>query len=352
MLGTAFNLRMSHSAERRGILAGGNFIIDYVKIIDRYPEQDTLASIVRESRANGGGPYNLLKDLAALGAGFPLEAAGRVGDDANGRWVLDDCAAAGIGTAQLRVLPGAPTSYTDAMTVESTGRRTFFHQRGANARLEAGDFDFAGTSARFFYLGYMMLLDTLDSFDDGGRTRFSRALEAARAAGLRTCADLVSTEHADFAAIANSSLPFVDVLVLNEIEAEWITGIPLRRDIRRAAEAARALIEAGVGEFAAIHFEGGAVAVDAAGAEHAHGSVRLPRGRIAGATGAGDAFAAGLLLGAHEGEPLGRCLEFGVCAAAASLADPTPSGGVLPLADCLALGVEFGYRDPFAPADA
>ncbi|MEZ5303086.1 MAG: carbohydrate kinase family protein [Verrucomicrobiales bacterium] len=231
---------MSHSAERRGILAGGNFIIDYVKIIDRYPEQDTLASIVRESRANGGGPYNLLKDLAALGAGFPLEAAGRVGDDANGRWVLDDCAAAGIGTAQLRVLPGAPTSYTDAMTVESTGRRTFFHQRGANARLEAGDFEL--WHWRVLLSGLYDAARYADSFDDGGRTRFSRALEAARAAGLRTCADLVSTEHAWIAVIANLSLPFVDVLVLNEIEVR-ITGIPLRRRHPAGGGGGAALIE-------------------------------------------------------------------------------------------------------------
>ena len=32
--------------ERRGILAAGNFIVDQVKIIDAYPEQDTLANIL------------------------------------------------------------------------------------------------------------------------------------------------------------------------------------------------------------------------------------------------------------------------------------------------------------------
>ncbi|MDB6137593.1 MAG: PfkB domain protein [Verrucomicrobiaceae bacterium] len=64
---------------RNGILAGGNFIIDYVKIIDAYPLQDMLSTIVRETSSNGGGPYNVLKDLAAMRAPFPLEAAGLVG---------------------------------------------------------------------------------------------------------------------------------------------------------------------------------------------------------------------------------------------------------------------------------
>jgi hypothetical protein len=37
-------------------------------------------------------------------------------------------------------------------------------------------------------------------------------------------------------------------------------------------------------------------------------------------------------------------LAYGVCAAAASLTDPTSSNGVVPLAECLALADRFGYR--------
>ena len=57
---------------RRGILAGGNFITDYVKVIDSWPDQDTLASIQSESMSNGGGPYNILKNIAALAPHLPL----------------------------------------------------------------------------------------------------------------------------------------------------------------------------------------------------------------------------------------------------------------------------------------
>ena len=109
---------------RTGILAGGNFIIDHVKLIDRYPEQDMLAFIRSETSSNGGGPYNVLKDLAAMLVGYPLEAAGLVGKDANGDWIMRDCAAAGIDTTQLHQTEAAPTSYTDAMTVTSTSLGT------------------------------------------------------------------------------------------------------------------------------------------------------------------------------------------------------------------------------------
>lgn len=131
--------------QRHGILAGGNFIIDHVKLIDAWPQQDMLANILSEKSSNGGGPYNLLKDLSAMQTGYSLEAAGLVGEDANGDWILRDCQAAGIDTAQLRQTGNAPTSYTDAMTVAGTGRRTFFHQRGANALLGETHFDFSRT---------------------------------------------------------------------------------------------------------------------------------------------------------------------------------------------------------------
>src|SRR5690606_15953598 len=115
---------------RSGIIAGGNWIIDRVKLIDAWPPQDALASIVGQSAGNGGSPYNILKNLSRLGAGFPLEAIGLVGDDADGRWIRDDCIAHRVDTRALQATADAPTSYTDVMTVASNGRRTFFHQRG------------------------------------------------------------------------------------------------------------------------------------------------------------------------------------------------------------------------------
>ncbi|MDB6077065.1 MAG: ribokinase, partial [Akkermansiaceae bacterium] len=134
--------------DRHGILAGGNFIVDRVKTVDHYPDQDTLATILDESLANGGGPYNVLKDLAAMGADYPLEAVGMVGRDADGDWILADCATHGIDTAQLHRSDAARTSHTDVMSVSGSGRRTFFHQRGANARLDLEHFDFTRSRAR------------------------------------------------------------------------------------------------------------------------------------------------------------------------------------------------------------
>jgi sugar/nucleoside kinase (ribokinase family) len=334
-------------SQRNGILAGGNFIIDYVKIIDGYPEQDMLASIQSEASSNGGGPYNVLKDLAAMGAGYPLAAVGLVGKDGNGDWILRDCEKAGIDIGQLRQTERAPTSYTDAMTVATTGRRTFFHQRGANALLGEGDFDFSGTGARLFHLGYLMLLDEMDRLLPDGSTVASRVLAAAKGAGLLTSVDIVSTENASFREIAEAALPYTDYLVINEVEAGKVAGVNLKTspvDVAAVTEVARALLAKGVGRQVVIHFEAGAVVADADGSVTQQGSLDLPANFIAGATGAGDAFAAGYLHGVHEGWATVECLKLGVCAAAACLTHPAPSLGLRPVAECLRLAVTHGYR--------
>ena len=53
---------------RKGILAGGNWIIDQVKMIDVYPQREQLANITGATvTGSGGSPYNLLINLAKLG---------------------------------------------------------------------------------------------------------------------------------------------------------------------------------------------------------------------------------------------------------------------------------------------
>jgi sugar/nucleoside kinase (ribokinase family) len=332
---------------RRGLLAAGNWIADTAKIIDAWPEQDTLCSILSEQTCNGGGAYNILVDLAALGAPFPLEGAGMIGRDAAGDAILADCARCGIATPGLLRHPIAPTSYTDVMTDRATGRRTFFHQRGANQHLASEHLRFTETRARWFYLGYPLLLDALDAPDPDHGTGCARVLAAARAAGLRTMADLVSVSHPDYAAHVARLLPHTDVLVLNEIEAARATGIELAGPPAVTGpwgDAAERLLRGGVAHAVVIHHPEGALAAERSGARHLQPALRVPAEAIRGTVGAGDAFAAGLLYGLHEGEPLEACLRTGVCAAAACLTDATTSGGMRPRADCLALAFAWGFR--------
>jgi sugar/nucleoside kinase (ribokinase family) len=333
---------------RRGILAGGNWIVDQLKTIDQFPQQDALANIQNESVGNGGSAFNVLVDLARLGVDFPLGGVGLTGDDAAGRWIRERCAAHGIDTSRLRVSAEAPTSYTDVMTVRSTGRRTFFHRRGANACLDAGHFAFADVTARIFHLGYLLLLDCLDAPDAEFGTVAARVFDQATRAGCKTSVDVVSEDSDRFARIVLPTLRQVDYCILNEFELERTTGIAVGAgesvDLAALETAARCLLDAGVREWVVVHYPEGACALGRDGQLHRQGSVRLPAAKIAGTVGAGDAFAAGLLHGLHEAVEIGTALRYAVCAAASCLGDVSCSDGVLPLDQCLELGRTFGFR--------
>ncbi len=336
---------------RSGLLAGGNWIIDQVKMVDVYPQRGHLANIRSQSQGTGGSPYNVLVDLVRLGSPFPLSAAGMVGDDPLGREILADCQARGIDTHFLNVNPKAPTSYTDVMTEREGGHRTFFHARGANALWRGTGLDFNRSKARIFHLGYLLLLDALDEPDAKYGTRAARLLASAQAAGLKTSIDVVSEDSDRFARIVTPALKHVDYCILNEIEAGKTTGFNLRNadgrlDTTAVRHAAGALLQCGVRELVVIHFPEGGFARNRKGEDTWQSSLDLPVGYIGGTAGAGDAFCAGVLLGLHEGWDLGRCLLTGVCVAAASLSHPTCTNGVKSLKAALALAGKFGLRAP------
>ncbi len=332
-------------SHRSGLIAAGNFIVDTIVDIDHYPAEEMLANVLGEARANGGGPYNVLCDLAALNAPFPLAAIGLVGDDENGRWVQVDCKRRGIDATGLQMIPEAATSYTHVMTARATGRRTFFHRRGANSRLDTSHFDFSRSTARLFHLGYLMLLDRLDAFVEPGRSGATLVLEAATAAGLETSVDLVSVNHPDFSRVVASALPWTDHLIMNEVEAGQLLGERVGDSNRAELEdAAQQALGMGVRRSVVIHTVHGSVAASRTDGVEAIGSLALPAGYCRGSNGAGDAFAAGYLYGVHEGWPLSRRLRLGTCAAAACLSDPSPSAGLRPLQDCMELERRFPNR--------
>lgn len=348
-------MKRTNVSSRKGLLAGGNWIIDQVKLVDVYPQPEQLANIRSQAQGTGGAPYNVLVDLAKLGAPFPLFGAGLVGNDALGNEILAHCRKLKIDTKFLRTTDKAPTSYTDVMTEIAQGRRTFFHNRGANALWSGADLDFAKTRARLFHLGYLLLLDALDQPDAGCGTKAARLLAKAQEAGLKTSVDVVSEDSDRFPKVVAPALKYVDYCILNEIEASKTTGFRIRvdgtLDTVALRHAAGALLQHGVKELVVIHFPEGGFARTRKGEDFWQSSLNLPAKYVAGTAGAGDAFCAGVLFGLHEGWDLSKCLLAGVCVAAASLSHPTCTEGVGSLAGALALAKKYKPRPPLEPSE-
>ncbi len=336
---------------RTGVLCAGSIVVDVAKVIDAYPALDHLATIEQVSISTGGPGLNMAVDLRLLGATFPVGMAGAVGDDPHGDVVLAECARLGIDTSGVARTTGATTSFTDAMVERIGGRRTFFHYHGANASFDGAGVDLERTRARILHVGAPGVHELMDQTLPGGGNGWSTLLRQAREAGLHTNLELVDLALQRMRELVVPCLPYVDSLIINELEAGALTGVhaPVPTadgpvDWVALEEMARRLIERGVSTLAVVHFPAGCVAAAPDGGVWRQGSVRVPRGEIRSTIGAGDAFAAGVILGLHEGGPVDRCLRQGAASAAACVRSPHTSEGI-PTADvCLAAAERAGYR--------
>jgi sugar/nucleoside kinase (ribokinase family) len=306
---------------RQGITCAGNWVVDRVKLIDAWPREERLANVLSETRGGGGGAHNVCVGLARMAAPFPLRAVGVVGDDEDGRWLLTEAFQNTIDITGLHKTKEASTSYTDVMTVKSTGRRTFFHSRGANRLLQPSHIEL-GTS-KILHLAYLLLLDGIDA-------AAAQILQRARAAGVRTSIDLVSDGLGRYKEVVLPALEHVDYAFLNDFEAGQCVqrdlrgkdGAPDRDAIREAAVALRR------DNLIVIHMPEGAFAASP------DGEIWVPAKKVekvVSAVGAGDAFAAGMLYGLHEGWPVQQSMDLGHLAAAACLGHETTTGGLRPV---------------------
>jgi sugar/nucleoside kinase (ribokinase family) len=324
---------------RKGIHCAGNFIIDYIKIIDLWPKQGMITNIEDEDMGTGGGPYNVLVDLAKMKVSFPLYATGMVGEDEAGEFIKKDLQRHGIDTTYFHSTAKQPTSYTLVMSEKFAGR-TFFHHRGANKLLDVEHFERIASDAKIFYLGYLLLLDQLDSHDPEFGVKAARVLHLLKSKGYLTCLDMVTDDSRNYRQIVFPCLKYVDFLIINEFEAGLTAGIKLRNrknelNYENFSVVADILFKAGLVQLAVIHCPEGGFAARPNGEQLFIPSYQMTGREIGGATGAGDAFCAGMLYGIHEKLALEMCLKIANANARFNLAHSTNTGGAAPVEQVL-----------------
>jgi len=338
---------MSSSNTPRGIALAGNWIVDHIKMVNVWPSQGSLAEILGEEMGTGGSPFNLMIDIGLLDPDLPMDAYGLVGDDDDGRWIIETIKPYARDVSGLKIEAGATTSYTDVMTVEETGNRSFFHLIGANAVFDVDHVDVDKINTKIFHIGYLLLMPTMDSEDKEYGTRAARLLAKCKEKGLITSIDMVSAEGGRFAQIVTPILKYTDYCICNEVEAAGVTGLQLRDENDQPMwdaieKATKAIAEKGAGLNVTIHLPEGATSLDVVNGKTVHvSSLKLPKGHIKGAAGAGDAFCAGMLYGLHEEWELERSISLGHACAAANLTSPTCTGGMRNMEETLALSKEL-----------
>ena len=334
---------------RKGICVAGNMIVDNLYSVRGLPRPGELTTIYDAKRSTGGALCNVIGDLAVMDDTLPLTALGRVGTDAEGDFVLETLRFhKNIDLSMIK--REGKTSFTAVMADEISKERTFFHYRGANAAFCEEDINWDKISSAMLHIGYILLLDALDKEDSEYGTKMARLLCHARERGIKTSLDVVSEAGDRFKRLVPPALKYADYCVINEVEAEQVTGINLRdekgvlvdADIPKALEAMRSF---GVSQWVVIHCPEGGYGLDQNGVFAKSPTVDLPASAIKGKVGAGDAFCAGTLYAASQDKSLEEALELGNAAAAASLTQPGAVEGMMKVEDLKKLRARFSRTE-------
>ncbi|MDR0443544.1 MAG: carbohydrate kinase family protein [Treponema sp.] len=331
--------------DRKGICVAGNLVVDILYPVTGLPKPGELTTIQEGiTRSTGGAVCNVIGDLARMDPLLPLTALGRVGDDAEGDYVLGTLRP--FKNVDLSMIKrDGKTAFTAVMADSVSKERTFFHYRGANAQFCEDDIDWEKITSSFLHIGYILILDALDEEDSQYGTKMARLLCHAQERGIKTSLDVVSEAGERSKRLAPPSLKYADYCIINEVEAGQITGINLRddagmliaSDIPKALEAIKKM---GVSQWVVIHSPEGGFGIDHRRFVYSP-AFNLPADYIKGKVGAGDAFCAGVIYVASNGGSLEEALELGNAAAAASLSTPESTVGMLPAAELKNLRKQF-----------
>ncbi len=333
-----------------GIVIAGNLVVDYVKQVSCYPKPGMLANILSERRCVGGCAANTTVDIARMDASIPLKSIGMVGNDENGRYVIDILEQNGIDTSAVMVNTEAETSYTDVMSDMETGERTFFHFRGVNAMFSYEHIDWSGLLGGIFHIGYALLLDAMDGPDAQYGTVMAKTLAKASQAGMLTSMDVVSESGGRFREVVLPCLPHCDYVIINEIEASQISGISARDesgslDYGNMESICGSILGLGVREAVVVHAPEAGWYLDHTGENVCLKSMELPAGYIKGSVGAGDAYCAGILYAIYREMPAREGMRIARAAAAANLSHENSIDGMRSLDSVLELERTFGEKE-------
>ena len=299
------------------VLCAGIIVADHVCTpVPHLPAAGELVMADGMLLTIGGCAANAAVDLAKMQARVGIAA--RVGDDVFGRIVTDILRDAKIDVSHLKVSPGADTSQTLIVNVKGQDRR-FIHTFGANRGFSAADiprqlFD----QIKVLYVGGYLVMPAVTQDD------LAPLFAAAQAKGVKTVLDIVVPAKGEYLTRFDLLLPHVDVFLPNDLESELITGEkdPLKQaDVFQRMGAKTTVITMG---------SNGSLLVQK--------DLRLKAGvysvPMVDASGGGDAFDAGYIVGLLDGKGPEDCLRVASALGASCVRAIGTTPGVFTRAEC------------------
>lgn len=229
------------------------------------------------------GGKGLNQAVAARRMGIAVELVGCVGDDADGRWLVEVARGADVGVDGVARSSDHPTG-TALIVIDDEGANTVTVAPGANRALEVGT----------------MLIDRTDVVVaqlEVPVPAIAEAFDQARRAGARTVLNPSPVGE------AGHLLAHADVLVVNELEAASLGGATPAEVLADPTGAAARLARSGQSVVVTLGAEG----VAAVGPDGPHRVAGHPSEAV-DTTGAGDCFLGVLAAGLADGLLLDRAI--------------------------------------------
>jgi len=291
----------------------GALNIDHLYKVERILE-DGEAVVTGTKSSPGGSAANTIYGLAKLGvsAGF----TGVVGNDAEGKVLIQGFQRVGVDISQIRVKPGAKTGSVLCLS-DRLGRRSLYVTPGANNLLTMDDLDLTYINrARMLHLSsfaddrqFKISLDLMGRLS----TRLSFAPGALYASrGLKALAPILSKTH---------------ILFINRDEIKQLTGEDVINGAQSCLKQGCSIVAVTLGKGVKLELGKGTGRKTVTAicyirdikSEHTIQPSNRDIVSPADTTGAGDAFAAGFLYGLLKGKGLKECGRLGDIAARFSI---------------------------------
>ena len=199
-----------------------------------------LPQVRRFSRYLGGSSANMAVGLSRLGAQVGMVSC--LGDDSLSRFLIDFLQAEKVDTSHVKTAPGfLPSLCLTEVSPPDCFPQVFYRRDPVDTMIDAtaDDLDFAASGRMFVTNGTSLCASP-------SRESTYLALERARQAGTRVVLDIdyrsMSWRKPEEAGLAaRLALPFVDVLIGNQLELKLVAGVgDLDQSHREAARRRRA----------------------------------------------------------------------------------------------------------------
>jgi ribokinase len=280
---------------KKDILVIGSSNIDLIMKMDRLPEKGETVIDCTFMQTFGGKGAN--QAVAAARSGGKVTFVSCVGDDDFGRSMIANYQKDNINTAHVFRADKTPSG-TALIMIGGDGDNYLSVAPGANYELKKQHIDGIMdtlSSAGIVVLQYEMLTETLEYI-----------LEKTSSTGIKTLLNFAPAKH-----LNPSSLSKVSILVVNETETQFLTGIPVVSP-DNAPDAAEMLKSKGINTIIITLGINGSYALS----DEYSGFIPAYKVTAVDATAAGDVYCGSLACALMEGNTLQEAVKFSSAAAA------------------------------------